>query len=206
MRRIRSHLSYANVMATIAVFITLGGGTAVALNGSNTVFSDDIANDNFNSPTQGQGGLVAADLRANAVGSSEIAANAVGGSEIAGGVVGTGKIAPNAVGDGQVVEFSLSNNDVGVLFAQVNADGTLANSSGGVTASKQSTGTYEVDFGHDISSCAFVTTEGDAGLGGAVGAITGNTDRVNNSEATYTTTRTAAGALADRAFQQVVVC
>ena len=45
MRRIRSHLSYANVMATLAVFLVVSGGTAVALNGSNTVFTDDIAND-----------------------------------------------------------------------------------------------------------------------------------------------------------------
>jgi hypothetical protein len=40
---IRSHLTYANVMATLAVFIALGGGTtAVALSGSNTVQSDDL--------------------------------------------------------------------------------------------------------------------------------------------------------------------
>src|SRR5256885_5011697 len=30
MRRIRSHLTYANVMATLAVFLVLGGGTALA--------------------------------------------------------------------------------------------------------------------------------------------------------------------------------
>ena len=43
MNSIRSKLTYANVMATLAVFIALGGGTtAVALNGSNTVQSDDI--------------------------------------------------------------------------------------------------------------------------------------------------------------------
>src|SRR5688572_27067109 len=42
MRRIRQHLTYANVMATIAVFIAVSGGTAVALNGTNTVQSDDI--------------------------------------------------------------------------------------------------------------------------------------------------------------------
>jgi formylglycine-generating enzyme required for sulfatase activity len=36
LRRLRSHLTYANVMATIAVFLALSGGAAVALNGSNT--------------------------------------------------------------------------------------------------------------------------------------------------------------------------
>ena len=41
--RLRSKLTYANVMATLAVFIALGGGTtAVALSGSNTVQSDDL--------------------------------------------------------------------------------------------------------------------------------------------------------------------
>ena len=42
---VRSHLTYANVMVTILAFIVLGGGSAVALTGSNTVFTDDIAND-----------------------------------------------------------------------------------------------------------------------------------------------------------------
>ena len=42
MRHIRRHLTYANVISTLALFLVLGGGTAVALNGSNTVFSDDI--------------------------------------------------------------------------------------------------------------------------------------------------------------------
>jgi hypothetical protein len=31
MRRIRSHISYANVMATVAVFIALGGASYAAL-------------------------------------------------------------------------------------------------------------------------------------------------------------------------------
>jgi hypothetical protein len=39
---IRRHLSYANVMATLAVFLVLGGGTAIALGGKNTVQSDDL--------------------------------------------------------------------------------------------------------------------------------------------------------------------
>ncbi len=58
MRRIRDHLTYANVMATIAVFLVLGGGSAVALSGSNTVQSDDL----------GPGAQVKApDIAANAV-------------------------------------------------------------------------------------------------------------------------------------------
>jgi Tfp pilus assembly protein FimT len=72
MRRIRRHLSFANVASAIALFVALGGGTAVALSGSNTVFSDDIADDTFTSGTEGQGGLVAADLRNGSVRSPEV--------------------------------------------------------------------------------------------------------------------------------------
>jgi hypothetical protein len=111
-----------------------------------------------------------------------------------------------AVGSNEVADFGLSNQDVGVEFAQINADGTVANSSGGVTTVHIATGTYEVDFGHDISTCAFVMTQGEASPGGASGAITGATDRSGNAEAVFATVRTNANALVDRAFQLVVVC
>jgi hypothetical protein len=112
----------------------------------------------------------------------------------------------SAVGSNEVADFGLSNQDVGVEFAQINADATVANSSGGVTAVDLGTGTYEIDFGHDISSCAFVLTQGEASPGGAGGAITGATDRSGNAEAVFATVRTDANALVDRAFQLVVVC
>src|SRR5438093_7114334 len=49
-QRLRSHLTYSNVMVTILAFIVLSGDTAVALTGSNTVFSDDIVNGEVKSP------------------------------------------------------------------------------------------------------------------------------------------------------------
>jgi hypothetical protein len=84
MRRIRSHLTYANVMVTLLAFIVLTGGTAVALTGSNTVFTDDIANDT--QPAAGgnpAGGLVATDLRPGSVGSSEVANNTIAAADLA---------------------------------------------------------------------------------------------------------------------------
>jgi hypothetical protein len=42
MRRIRQHLTYANVISTLCLCLLLGGGTAVALGGHNTVQSDDL--------------------------------------------------------------------------------------------------------------------------------------------------------------------
>jgi hypothetical protein len=74
MRRIRSHLTYANVMATLAVFLVLSGGTAVALSGTDTVQSDDL----------GPGSQVMA---------PDVAANAVNGSDVLNGSLGTADLA-----------------------------------------------------------------------------------------------------------------
>lgn len=40
---IRRRATYANVVATLALIMAVGGGSAYALQGRNTVFSDDIA-------------------------------------------------------------------------------------------------------------------------------------------------------------------
>jgi hypothetical protein len=73
MRRIRAKLTYANVMATLAVFLVLSGGTAVALHGHNTVQSDDL----------GPGAQVkASDVADNAVNGGNIANNSVTGGDV----------------------------------------------------------------------------------------------------------------------------
>jgi hypothetical protein len=94
MPRIRRHLSFANVASAIALFVALGGGTAVALSGSNTVFTDDIANDT--QPASGgnpAGGLVAADLRPNSVGTSEVINRSLTGGDLANSSIGAAKLA-----------------------------------------------------------------------------------------------------------------
>jgi hypothetical protein len=50
MQRIRRHLTFANVASALALFIALSGGTAIALSGSNTVFSDDLVDGQVKSP------------------------------------------------------------------------------------------------------------------------------------------------------------
>jgi Sulfatase-modifying factor enzyme 1 len=73
MRRIRPHLSYANVISTLCLFLLLSGGTAVALTGSNTVQSDDL----------GPGAQVqAADVAANAVDGPDVTDNSITGSDV----------------------------------------------------------------------------------------------------------------------------
>lgn len=181
MRRIRRYLTYANVISTLCLFLLLGGGTAVALNGSNTVFSDDIVNNEVASvdvrDDQGLGGLKAVDL----------AAGSVRGAEVA--------------------DFTLSNEDVGVLFAEVNSSGTLANSSSGsVTTVSHGSGNYDVDFGRNVAACTAVAT-----LGPSTGSIVppgevSLTDTPGNPESVSVITWNSDGTSANKPFRLVVVC
>jgi hypothetical protein len=82
----------------------------------------------------------------------------------------------------------------------------VSSGSGSVTAVRLAAGMYEVDFGRNVSSCAFLATQGEAGLGGAPGAIVGATDRSGNQEAAFVTVRDADGVLIDRAVTVVAVC
>jgi hypothetical protein len=82
MSRIRRQLSFANVISVIALFVALGGGTAVALNGSNTVQSDDL----------GPGAQVkAADVAANAVNGSDVVDSSITGADIASSALSKGR-------------------------------------------------------------------------------------------------------------------
>jgi hypothetical protein len=128
MCRIRRHLTYANVISTLCLFLLLGGGTAVALSGSNTVFSDDIVNNQVRSAdvrddTLNNGGLQAGDLGPGSVGNSEVAIGAITSKgvldeslvalDLAPDSVGSSEVAANALGSGEVIDGSLGAADLG---------------------------------------------------------------------------------------------
>jgi hypothetical protein len=74
-RLLRSRLTYANLVSTLALVVALGTGTAYA---ANTVFSTDIVD----------GEVKEADLGDGAVSSAKIPVGAVSGADIADGSVG----------------------------------------------------------------------------------------------------------------------
>ncbi len=78
---------YANVLATLALFVALGG-TALATHpgGNNTIDSGDIVKDQVRSSdvrddSLGGGGLKASDLRANSVAGNEVADATLAGAD-----------------------------------------------------------------------------------------------------------------------------
>jgi hypothetical protein len=135
--RVRGHIR-SNIVGYIALFFALSTSSAVALRGSNTVFTDDIVDGAVKtqdiSDTNGvwsadvrddtleNGGLTAADLRPDSVGTSEVTAGAVGTDEVASdsllagdlatSSVGEAEIASSAVGSGEVIDGSLGTSEL----------------------------------------------------------------------------------------------
>jgi len=112
MRRLRGHLSFANVCSFLALMIAVGTGGAYA---ANTIGSSDIID----------GQVKTADLGANAVNSSKLANGEVQVADIGQGAVATEEIANNQVkatdiGDGEVKSAEIANGQV--QTAEIGAD------------------------------------------------------------------------------------
>ncbi len=55
--KLRQRVTYANIVATLALIIAVGGSSAYALQGKNTVFSDDIAPNEVKGKDTAEGSL-----------------------------------------------------------------------------------------------------------------------------------------------------
>jgi hypothetical protein len=118
MRRLTDKLTYANVVATIALFIAVGGASAFAATqlGKNSVGSRQIK----------KNAVSAAKIKNGAVTGNKIASNAVTASKIADESVTTGKIANNAVTAGKLANESVTTGKL--ANGSVNSAKVLDNS------------------------------------------------------------------------------
>lgn len=101
MRRIRTRITYANVMSTIAVFLVIGGATAFAASqlGKNTVGKKQLKNNAVTTAKIKKEAVTSAKIKKNAVSGTKISNGAVTGDKIAGGAVGAAQLAGNSVGN-----------------------------------------------------------------------------------------------------------
>ena len=98
LKRLRSKLTYANVMATIAVFFVLTGiGFAVAKLPKKSVGTKQLKNNAVTSKKIHKNAVNASKIKTGAVGRSEIASGAVSNSEISNQAVTRNKIADSAI-------------------------------------------------------------------------------------------------------------
>jgi hypothetical protein len=100
MRRIRSHLTYANVMSTIAAFRVLAGGTALA---ASKIGTKDLEN----------GAVTTKKLHKNAVTTKKIKSGAVNSARIADGQLRAADLGPIIDVD-QTIDAP-NNSDTGLV-------------------------------------------------------------------------------------------
>ncbi|HEY5052563.1 MAG TPA: hypothetical protein VII45_04055 [Solirubrobacterales bacterium] len=95
MKSIRTRLTYANVMSSIAVFLVLGGATAFA---ASKITAKQLQSNS----------VTTAKIKKNAVTASKIKNNSVTTGKLADSAVTTGKIADSAVSTGKLAEAERS--------------------------------------------------------------------------------------------------
>jgi len=100
----KPRLTYANVVATLALFLALGGGAAVA---ANTIRSGDIAPGAVRTADVHQRAITSGKLAVGAVRGNQIAPHSVGSSQIAPGSIGRAAIAPDAIGTSEIAPGSI---------------------------------------------------------------------------------------------------
>ena len=117
----RKHLTYANVMSTLAALFALSGGVAYA---ANTVFSSDIVD----------GEVKEADIGTAAVREAEIGQGAVAAAELKNDAVTAQKVLNETLAGGDVADNALKGADID--------ESTLSGIGGGGPAGGDLTGTY----------------------------------------------------------------
>jgi hypothetical protein len=131
-RRIRAHLTYANVMSTIAVVFAIGGASAFA--------ASHLANNSVTSKAIKNGQVKTKDLQNNAVKNAKLADGAVTGSKIADQAVTTGKIAANAVTTGQIANNAVTTGKVAANAITTGQIAANAVTTGQIAANAVTTG------------------------------------------------------------------
>ena len=178
MKRFRSKLTYANVMATIAVFIALGGSSYAAF---------VLPRDSVGSKQIRKGAVRSSEIKDRSIALRDISRatrNALRGKQGPQGVPGS----PGA--------------PAAKYFAAVTGAGSFVRgnaTSGGRTG----VGTYAIGFAQDVSACVYAATLGTTdGTTAPPGRITVNASGANAGVQTYD----AGGNPADLPFHIVVAC
>ena len=136
MKQIRSRLTYANVMSSIAVFLVLGGGAALAAKHvlpKNSVGTKQLKANAVTVKKLKKNAVTARKIRNNAVTTAKIQNGAVSGDKIPNGAIGGDKIA-----DGSITGSKVNASTLGTVPNSASTD-VIKTSKGSVTAGGQAT-------------------------------------------------------------------
>lgn len=126
----RSRLSYANVVSTLALVVAVtGGGTAVAAGlRKNSVTTASIQNNAVTSAKVKNGTIGGADVKDRSLGGIDIADGSLGGQDIADRSLGGQDIAPGSLGGYNLAAGTLGSREIadGSLSSADISDGTIS--------------------------------------------------------------------------------
>jgi hypothetical protein len=156
MQRIRGNLTYSNVVATLALFLVLAGGSAFAAKQmlpKNSVGTKQIKNGAVAAAKLKKGSVTAGKLAADAVGTSTLADGAVTSAKVKDGSLTSADVAPNTF---------LAANGTAVNSARLDGLGPSAFVRGKarfmsarvVVPAGQSSEVLELDFAHIEGTCS----------------------------------------------------
>jgi hypothetical protein len=193
-KQLRKRLTYANVMSSIAVFLVLGGATAIAATkiGSsqikaNAVKTGKIAKEAVTTSKIKNEAVATTKLANGAVTSAKIADKAVTGAKIDASTVGTVPTAANAEKLNGLSSSAFVNKS-DYLWAIVDEDGNLVGSSGATAATRLGAGDFRVTFNRTVTNCAVGGTATDISGGAAPGGSAARIIGTDNREQTATNT------------------
>ena len=132
MRQIRKRLTYANVTATIALFMALGGATAIAANQlpRNSVGPRQLQPNAVRTGFLDKNAVRTGKIAFEAVRAGKIAKNAVVTNRLRDGAVTGAKLAGEAVGSGQLRKLAVNTSRLGNESVQTGKIGSGAISTG----------------------------------------------------------------------------
>ncbi len=144
---LRAKLTYANVMASLAVFLVLGGATAWAALGNNTVGTKQLKNNAVTTKKVKNKAVTAAKIKSNAVTTAKIKNGAVTGAKVNEATLGTVPSATsagnaNTVNGVSLVRFAFNHNSPVGPLQILNVNGlqlTASCAAGGVTLTATTT-------------------------------------------------------------------
>jgi hypothetical protein len=143
LKQIRKRLTYANVMSSIAVFLVIGGGAAIAADvlPPNSVGTPQLKKNAVKTGKVGPEAIKAGKLAKNAVATNRIRDNAVTAEKIPNGAIVTDKIGDAAVTSGKLAKDSVLTDkiaDEAVTTGKIAKEAVLADkiANGAVTGGK----------------------------------------------------------------------
>jgi hypothetical protein len=143
MKLIRKKLTYANVMSTIAVFLVLGGGAALAATqlAKNSVGAKQLKKNAVTTAKVKNGAINGAKVADGSLTGTDVADGSIGSNDLADLAVTAGKLAADSVDSGKVKDKSLKGGDVAddsLTGTQIN-EGTLKGVDAATLGGKSST-------------------------------------------------------------------